>query len=241
VNPQARPSYRKQYAELKTLWTEGQVEALVSEVLDDLVSEFGPMSEAEDAEQSIQCAVGWQLPAKVLEFGSRPPGAPLRVFDGPTVRRCLWCGQRMVLESFMVDCVCSDACSKLYSKHPMRSVPKPVIPKPVIIPDKSVPKPVIMPPPPPRYVSLDSVIVSIKKQLSDYHNVQVELKLASYVRQWVVLEFAITNQNDRKLHVVLDGAGPGRAAWTLGAVSDEQAVAQVVGRQYSPDVGIPQP
>jgi hypothetical protein len=53
VNPQARPSYRKQYAELKTLWTEGQVEALVSEVLDDLVSEFGPMSEAEDAEQSI--------------------------------------------------------------------------------------------------------------------------------------------------------------------------------------------
>jgi len=235
VNPQARAraSYRKQYAELKTLWTEGQVEVLVSEVLDDLVSEFGPMSEAEDAEQPIQCAVGWQFPAKVLEFGNRPPGAPLRVFDGPTVRRCLWCGQRMVWESFMVDCVCSAECGKRYSKRPIpiRAVPKSVI----------MPKPVIMPPPPPRYVSLDSVIVSIKKQLSDYHNVQVELKLASYVRQWVVLEFAITNQNDRKLHVVLDGAGPGRAAWTLGAVSDEQAVAQVVGRQYSPDVGIPQP
>jgi hypothetical protein len=240
VNPQARPSYRKQYAELKTLWTEGQVEVLVAEVLDDLVSEFGPMSEAEDAEQTIQCAVGWQLPARVLESGSRPPGAPLRVFDGPTVRRCLWCGQRMVWESFMADCVCSDACGKRYSKRPIpiRAVPKPVVvPKPVII---LKPKPVILPPPPLRYASLDSVIVSIKKQLSDHHDVQAELKLASYVRGWVVLEFAITNRNDQKLHVVLDGAGPGRAAWVLAAVSDEQAVSRVVGLQYASDVGIPQ-
>ncbi len=231
MNPQARAraSYRKQYAELKTLWTEGQVEVLVAEVLDDLVSEFGPMNEAEDDELPIQCAVGWQLPAKVIEFGNRPPGTPLRVFDGPLVRRCLWCGQRMVWESFMVDCVCSDECGKRYSRRPV-----PVVqPKPV---PKLVPKPVIMAPKPdvprfnkPTYVSLDSVIVSIQKQLADLHNLQVRLGTVSYVRGWVVLEFLITSKNDQKLHVVLDAVGPGRAAWILDAVSDEQAVQRVVG------------
>ena len=62
--------------------------------------------------------------------------------------------------------------------------------------------------------------------------------------KWTVLEFSVSTPgwgHDCHVHIVLNGSGPGRAAWTRGAASAEQAVAAVIGHNYSSNVGMPHP
>ncbi len=89
--------------------------------------------------------------------------------------------------------------------------------------------------------ALIKIIDSLQHQLAE-RGTQTRLIGPHLVRnKWTVLEFTITNGRGGRLHIVLNGSGPGRAAWTLTAVSAEQAVQQTVGYNYSPDVGMLHP
>jgi hypothetical protein len=99
--------------------------------------------------------------------------------------------------------------------------------------------------PPSRYAylvpdseELRKIVERIQRQFVEQHDVYTIFLSSSLVRMnsgdlvqkdWNVLEFVVTNGKGGTLHVILNGSGPGRAAWTLGAVSAEQAVRRAVG------------
>jgi hypothetical protein len=94
-------------------------------------------------------------------------------------------------------------------------------------PEKRKPQYVVLVPDP---FTLSKIVDSLQRQLAanDLHTQFVGPHLVQ--NKWAVLEFIITNGTGGRVHIVLNGSGPGRAAWTLTADSAEHAVTQITGR-----------
>lgn len=75
-----------------------------------------------------------------------------------------------------------------------------------------------------RTVTIDQVVASLRRQLSEKYAIDAVYVSRHAVRGKTVLEFRATNKEDRPLHVIVDGSGPGQAAWVVGASSADQAV-----------------
>ena len=112
----------------------------------------------------------------------------------------------------------------------------------------NVQKPLKPRPPPENYsdpVVLGRIVDSLRHQLAEHHNVHACFVQAHFVKLyldrigWVVLQFTMVNQNHEPLWIILDGSGPGRAAWVLRATSAEQAVTRIAGQVFESGVGIP--
>lgn len=73
-------------------------------------------------------------------------------------------------------------------------------------------------------VEEERVVASLLRQLAARHGVDARYVGRRAARGRTVLEFRATSVGGAPLHVVVDGSGPGRASWVVGAGSAEQAV-----------------
>ena len=77
---------------------------------------------------------------------------------------------------------------------------------------------------------------SIRQQLQEQHNIWTRFVGSTLVwNTWHVFEYTILNAAGGNLHVVLNGSGPGRAAWMLDVANAYEAVMKITGdwRRYA--------
>jgi hypothetical protein len=252
-------SFRLQYELRRTLWSEDQIEALEKEILYALESEFGRRTIKKPKPLPVQHEVGW-FSEPHHNLGGRDltdvEALPDRIFDGLRICRCRGCSQRISWRPAFGAQVCSDKCFKFVAvseaqwaeNNARRALAREKKEKTARKPSRqswlashsAFPKIAILVP---DHVELTKIAGSLQQQLAQKHNTQTIFVGAQCVRgEWTVMEFSITNGSGGSLHVILNGSGPGRAAWTLAATSAEQAVSRVIGfgaYSYSPGIGVP--
>ena len=251
-----RRGLRCQYEMLRTLWTNEQSRALEIDILEALESEFGPMLE-ETKEEQVQHAAGWlmdnesDLTTRDVPESETLPG---HVFQGLRICRCLGCGQRIAWRPSDGLQACSGRCYKQAFEAEVKESAR--VQKAIEDRNRRLKKEreeernsVYRYTPKPYYVTLaidpvamSRVVDSLQRQLIEQHNLLTDFVKPHCVRgKWTVLEFSIrdTVLIRRSLHIILNGTGPGRAAWVLDVHSAEEAVNRMRGRIFSPDVGIP--
>jgi hypothetical protein len=239
-----RRMLRCQYEAFHTLWTDGQSEALEADILSDLEAEFGLMVE-ETENEPAQHAVGWltenesSLSTRNIPESETLPG---RVFDGLRICRCFGCGQRIAWRPSFGLQACGDRCFKwafeaeakesarvqaaredrnrrLKKEEEERRAAFRYTPKPYYVTIAVDP------------VEMGKIVDSLQRQLLERHNVLADFVNHHCVRgKWTVVEFSVRDSAlaRKPLYIILNGSGPGRAAWVLDVYSPDEAVNRTV-------------
>lgn len=233
--------FSQQFAEYGSLWLPLQSEALADRVLCDLEETFGfPLED--DADLPIRREADWADPDRSLvdalqqDRGDDEPWPPYR---GVRICGCRWCAQRIAWSPADGPQACSARCAARYAAWERRVAREARIraqwdavrkPDP---PPRSIAKPT--PPEPVWYERLvpaggeviGRIVDGLQRQFAERHGIDAYYVGAGAARGLTVLQFRATNQGDRAMHVILNGSGPGRAAWVFDARSMDEAVSRI--------------
>lgn len=236
-------SFQRQHELLGTLWTDEQEEALAGEVRAALENEFG--ATVVEEKLPLQHAVGWLSDDNEFAIENRREPT-LEDLGALRVCLCLHCGQRIVWKPAFGAQACSSPCAhRVHAEQwharvrqtreklrqarlaretaPTRPFPEP---RPAIAAARPTSYAVLQPDP----IALGRIASDLRHQFREAHNTEtIFLGTRLVAAEWVVMEFAVVNGNGGVIRIVLNGSGPGRAAWTPISVSAEHAVALVVG------------